>query len=319
MLAILMQGFRFEIIFEDGGIRIVVPDDEREKYDEVYETEDYVMYRRWSSRTRLSVPYPEDAVVAVYSTDGELLRSGRTPFRTTLRAGEYFLSLTYRGYAWSGRIRVKGWMENVLFVKRLKRAEGDERAEEKEEYGDHTVVRKPYRYTYFKVVEPRGCRVKFMSEEGEVVHRAEIPTGRRVKAGFYRVEVVCQGGRWKGKVEVKDMMENILYVHRLEERRTPMDEKRFARLLESIAGEPFSEGRLTIIKEAAQDNYFTVEQLIRIINLLPFDSERVAAIKILYHRLVDPQNFFMVYDHLIFESSKREVRKWVERQRGEGE
>jgi len=84
---------------------------------------------------------------------------------------------------------------------------------------------------------------------------------------------------------------------------------RFASFLRQIRNNDFWDERKAVIESAAERNYFTCDQLGRILDVLEFSSERIAAIKIIAPRLVDRENSFQVLEHLEFDSDKQQARK----------
>ncbi len=284
------------------------------KYDEVYETDTYVLFRSRTGRTRLVIPYPEGASVGVYSERGHrLVFSGKVPVVKGLRPGKYRITMSYEDYVWNATLEIKKGMDNVLYVKYMEPKE-EERVKEREDYGDYVVVREPSKRTYLRIKEPTGCSAVILDEGGRVVHKASTPTGKHLKAGFYVVKLKCGRKRWEGKVEVKEGMENTLYVKVLKERhREPMRPTAFMRLLAALEEASFSDEKYAIVKEAASKNYFKSEQVLKILKKFSFESDRLKVAKLLYPRVVDPENFFVVYEAFTFSSSKEELRKWVER------
>jgi len=65
-------------------------------------------------------------------------------------------------------------------------------------------------------------------------HKSDVPIGKVVKPGFYKVIVYYPNSRWKVKIEVKKSYENILYVKKL----NPISEKSFNSLVNNIKNEP---------------------------------------------------------------------------------
>jgi len=297
LILFIAQSVRVEIDEDKGRVEITFPE-VTETYDEVQETESYVIYRTKTGETRLVVPYPSGAFLGVYAEDGNrLIYSGKVPVMRKMKAGTYFVSMSYKGYSWNSKVEVKEGMSNVLYVKYLSKEE--EKVEEKEETEDYVMVRRSSRYTYLKVKEPTGCKCRIRTERGKTVHRATLPTGVHLKPGFYTVEV---------------RMENILIVKMGKEpREEPMSPEAFSALLRMLEKASFSDEKYSIVKEAASKNYFTSEQVLQILREFDFEDDRLKVAKLLYPKVVDPENFFIVYDAFTFSSSKRELRKWVEK------
>jgi CxxC motif-containing protein len=311
LLFLTAQNVRVDIHEGEGKIEITFPEFEG-TYDEVKETESYVIYRTKTGETRFIVPYPSGAFIGMYSEDGDrLVYSGKVPVMRRMKPGVYMVSMSYRGYSWSDKVEIKEGMNNILYVKYLGK---EERTEEMEETEDYVILHHPSKYTYLKIQDPVGCRVRVKTESGRSVHSSTIPTGKHLKPGFYVVEVRCGGRKKSVKVEVKEDMENVLTVKMgASEEREPMSPEAFAALLNMLDEASFSDEKYNIVKEAASKNYFTSKQILKILNKFSFEDDKLKTAKLLYPRAVDPENFFVVYDAFTFSSSKEELRKWVEK------
>eukprot|EP00698_Gefionella_okellyi_P014186 TRINITY_DN392_c1_g1_i2.p1 TRINITY_DN392_c1_g1~~TRINITY_DN392_c1_g1_i2.p1 ORF type:complete len:583 (+),score=103.07 TRINITY_DN392_c1_g1_i2:89-1837(+) len=83
----------------------------------------------------------------------------------------------------------------------------------------------------------------------------------------------------------------------------------FSALCEQIRRTAFGDERRTIIRSAADTNFFTCEQLAAIFKLLPFEDERMDAGKAIASRIVDHQNHFVAVGALTFGSEKKKLEK----------
>ena len=90
-----------------------------------------------------------------------------------------------------------------------------------------------------------------------------------------------------------------------------MSKQSFSNLLQAVEGEGFAKGKLRVIREAAGGNFFTVLQLRTLMRKFSFADGKVKAAAALHPRLVDPSNFFQVYQELNFDSDKKKLRKLV--------
>ncbi len=91
----------------------------------------------------------------------------------------------------------------------------------------------------------------------------------------------------------------------------PIKENVFQKLLESLADESFESTRLEILEDATTRHYFTCQQLISILKLFTFETNKIQACKMVYPKLVDKGNFHTVYPSFTFSNSKTEIRKWI--------
>jgi hypothetical protein len=93
----------------------------------------------------------------------------------------------------------------------------------------------------------------------------------------------------------------------------PMAPDRFEALLKAMEGNNFDEAKLQVIREAAGYNRFSVEQVKAVLEHFSFADGKVEAAKALHPRLVDPENFFQVYELLPFEADRKKLREAVAR------
>jgi hypothetical protein len=78
---------------------------------------------------------------------------------------------------------------------------------------------------------------------------------------------------------------------------------------------PDSEKQLVIAKKAIQ-YYFTVDQVILLLEKFSFDKSKIALIDLIYPKIVDKEMSYRLFDTLTFSSSKDELRKVIDRYMG---
>lgn len=91
----------------------------------------------------------------------------------------------------------------------------------------------------------------------------------------------------------------------------PMDAQVFNQLKASINKQWFSDGKLTIVKQAMSSSYFTTQQVNELVNLFSFSSDRLQVAKIAYTKTLDPENYFMVYESLQWNSSIQNLSNYI--------
>lgn len=89
------------------------------------------------------------------------------------------------------------------------------------------------------------------------------------------------------------------------------DQPGFTALLAAMDAEAFREGKLRVLRGAIGPTQVTVQQLRALMRRLPFGDDRVEAATLAHPHLVDPQRFFEVYQELVHESEKDELRRRV--------
>ncbi len=91
----------------------------------------------------------------------------------------------------------------------------------------------------------------------------------------------------------------------------PMDPAAFENLVRQVEEESFSDDRLEILRTAALNNAFTVAQVARLMDLFDFGDDRVEVVRILYPRVVDPENAHELLSHVEFDDEKEAVRRII--------
>ncbi len=195
--------------------------------------------------------------------------------------------------------------------------------------------------TLIKVVEPAGAKGRLLNGATVVKGNTDIPFTATVEGdNFYKVEVFCPGGAWNKSIEAKDGMEarlevacpanmsmnmNVTVAEKPAKKTAPepqeapkkvskaMSAAQFQSLTAAIDDEGFSDGKLRVLRDAAQGNFFTSDMVGKIIELFGFDKDKVEAGVICYPKVVDKENFYTVYSHFDFDSSKDELKKKIEK------
>jgi hypothetical protein len=88
-----------------------------------------------------------------------------------------------------------------------------------------------------------------------------------------------------------------------------IDEAEFAPILARVAAESFSSDQLTLLRSAAKDRYFTIDQLGRVLDAFAHSSDKIEAAKIVAPRVVDPRNAYQLDAHLTFSSDKEAIHR----------
>ncbi len=81
----------------------------------------------------------------------------------------------------------------------------------------------------------------------------------------------------------------------------------FRSLIALLESTSFSSDKLDVVKTAAARNRFTVAQVGEILDTLDFSGDRLAAVKVLRERIVDPENGFLLARHFDFSTDKEKI------------
>ena len=86
-----------------------------------------------------------------------------------------------------------------------------------------------------------------------------------------------------------------------------MSAEAFVNLRAAISSETFSDNKLAVLGVAASHAFFSVQQLCEVVDLFTFSSDKLAAVRLVHHRLVDRENGFLLSQRFTFASDKQEV------------
>lgn len=154
------------------------------------------------------------------------------------------------------------------------------------------------------------------------IHAVEIvsPRGRQIAAT--NVDVPRRGeiglafdGRSLSMLDGRDWRDDRHDRHDRHDRRDRRDDWRdrgpremsaaeFDRLMASLDGAWFSSDRVQVVQLASSRNYFTVDQVGRLVETVPFSSDRLAIVQACHDHVIDPQNAYALQDHFVFSSDR---------------
>jgi len=93
----------------------------------------------------------------------------------------------------------------------------------------------------------------------------------------------------------------------------PMADKDFIDLKNSIRRNSFGDAGLDVLKTATEGNNFRSAQVVEIIGLFPFSTDKLKALQIAYPKCIDTQNKYKILDAFLFDTDKKEAREIMER------
>jgi hypothetical protein len=91
----------------------------------------------------------------------------------------------------------------------------------------------------------------------------------------------------------------------------PITEDQLQNLTKAIGREAFSDGKLRVLEAAAQQQYFLVPQVLKLLQRFTFSGDRLAAMRVLWPRVLDRENAYQLYGAFNFSSEKDELRKII--------
>jgi hypothetical protein len=79
----------------------------------------------------------------------------------------------------------------------------------------------------------------------------------------------------------------------------------------SIYTRTTDDGKVTVARQVADNNYLTSAQVRDMLGLFNFDDSRLQFAEYAYSRVVDPNNYYMVNDAFTYESSIKELDNYI--------
>ena len=88
----------------------------------------------------------------------------------------------------------------------------------------------------------------------------------------------------------------------------PMSAGDFARLKSDVQSEDFGDDMLGVVETAAMRNYFTTDQCRQLVQLFDFSDEQVQVVRIVWPKVVDPENGHQLLSAFTYSDDKEAVR-----------
>ncbi len=82
-------------------------------------------------------------------------------------------------------------------------------------------------------------------------------------------------------------------------------------MVAKIKSEAFKDDKLARAKFVTQNECFTVDQVIKILDAFTFDDNKLNMAKNLYDQTVDQENYDLVVDTFVHKSDKDELREFI--------
>jgi hypothetical protein len=84
----------------------------------------------------------------------------------------------------------------------------------------------------------------------------------------------------------------------------PMEDSSFRELKKSVIASIYGDTSIKVLTRAAEENFFSVSQILEILQLLTFSDDKVEALRVLYPRCADPENKFKLMNAFLFDSDR---------------
>lgn len=88
-----------------------------------------------------------------------------------------------------------------------------------------------------------------------------------------------------------------------------MSEPDFKNLVNSINNESFEENKIAVLQASARYNFFTVDQIIGLMDLSTFSTWKLKALELTYPSAIDKGNSFKIINSLTFSEDKKKAQE----------
>lgn len=90
-----------------------------------------------------------------------------------------------------------------------------------------------------------------------------------------------------------------------------IDSESFSSLIQSLHSATFDKNKISVLASTVNRIYFTSNQAAQIIRKMDFSAGQADAAVMLYPRVLDKQNWHVIYNSVDFESTKETIRQRV--------
>lgn len=90
-----------------------------------------------------------------------------------------------------------------------------------------------------------------------------------------------------------------------------MNDSEFSALVDAVKNESFESDMLSIVQISAKYNYYTVSQVVRLIDLFSFSNGKMEVVKLTYPNVIDKFNSHHIINAFAYSSDKEKVREII--------
>ena len=83
--------------------------------------------------------------------------------------------------------------------------------------------------------------------------------------------------------------------------------------MQNVENEGFADDKISVVRIAAKSNYFTINQLIRLVDAFSFSEDKINVVRIVYPKIVDKDNAHNLLNAFTYSEDKQEVEKIINR------
>jgi hypothetical protein len=92
---------------------------------------------------------------------------------------------------------------------------------------------------------------------------------------------------------------------------SPMSPPEFDQLMEAVQHSAFDQDKKKVIRTASVNNFFMIDQVIKMASKCAFDKDRLEIIQILYPRILDLDKNYLLYNCFTFSDSKNKLEQFI--------
>jgi hypothetical protein len=199
---------------------------------------------------------------------------------------------------------------------------------------DNTSYNQPGSYAEFDQISPGEHNLKIIKydatvpAQGSVLFegKVKIPAGydlyavideynaftifKKVKYFNNRCEWGCENRKKCGDKDGEKLNES--YNEKADDCKYKIiKEDEYKALKKDINNRNFEATNSTVLKSAAEKNYFSSDQVRELLGFFTFEDSKLDIAKALYPRVCDKNNFFKVYSAFSFDSSVEELKNYI--------
>ena len=98
-----------------------------------------------------------------------------------------------------------------------------------------------------------------------------------------------------------------------EQRMFCLSDEKFAVLYNKVKNASFDDRKMDLIEVASLGAFYSCEQCASIMSIFSFGDKKLAALRLMAPRIIDPHRAYLIYDKLTFQSEKDEAARIIGR------
>lgn len=107
------------------------------------------------------------------------------------------------------------------------------------------------------------------------------------------------------KEHISTLNQNYFYGKRI------MNEQEFSQFLEHFKKQAFIKDKHQTFKIKSISTVFSTQQILQLMNEIPFDKDKLPLVKNAFKHCIDPENYYLIVEALDFISSKDELNNFI--------